>query len=264
MAGFAACTPETKPAEQIPAKTIGFHPNIVTGENNTEDNAILQEWINISISTLQSSTFETNLDRAAQRYPKVWVSRSRDAMPTANLRDVMHTDSPYQPALWWPETSVKLIGKTAVRLPDRSSHGFSGSRIATTGPKTETKGEIELGRVHFARYAQGDIVERSCAINTMAHEISHTLSNRKDVFWMHILDSGKDGNPPAGMFETSYLIGTIAQCSFLQDQNRIKSEGFFDCLLTFSDPVSGSRFRGRACDDFPDGKSITPAGRLNP
>jgi len=185
-------------------------------------------------------------------------------MPTSNLQDVLHTNDSYSPALWWPETSIRLMGEPATRLPDKTGHGFLGSRTASTGPMTEKTGEIELGRVHFARYTQGDIVERSCAINTMTHEISHTLSNREGEFWMHILDSGKDSNPPPGVFETSYLIGTIAQCSYLQDQNRIPEDAFFDCLLTFSDPVTRSRFRGRACDDFPDGKEITPAGRLTP
>ena len=261
-ASLTACAPETKPVEQPAVTTSGFNPHIVTGENSVAENEILQDWIDTSLSTLKSPTFETNLNRVAERYPQIWVSRARDVMPTSDLHNVLHTKNNYSPALWWPETSVLLIGEAATRLPNRTGHGFSGSRAASTGAMTETTGGIELGRVHFARYAQGDIVERSCAINTMAHEISHTLSNREDEFWMHILDSGKDSNPPAGVFETSYLIGTIAQCTFLQDAGRIEADDFFNCLLTFSDPITQSRFRSRACNDFPDDKPITPMGRL--
>jgi len=55
------------------------------------------------------------------------------------------------------------------------------SRDAGAGPFPENAspaltGEIALGRLHFARYTRGDAVEKSCALNTMTHEIGHTLS----------------------------------------------------------------------------------------
>ncbi|WP_427454545.1 hypothetical protein [Litorimonas sp. WD9-15] len=234
-----------------PPEISAFSPDIRLGAPNSPEAELLQNWIETTTSTLTSAPFENNLSRVAERYPQVWVSRTRDAMQTAELRDVLHADDSLFPSLWWPKTSVVLRGDETTDL-------------ARTGADTETKGEIEIGRMHYRRYTEGDMVERSCAINTLAHEISHTLSDRADEFWMHFLDTAARDNAPPNMYQASYLVGTVAQCTWLQEQERVAENEFFDCLLTFSDPSSGSRFRSRACNDFPNDKPVTPEGRLDP
>ena len=152
-----------------------------------------------------------------------------------------------------------LEGETAIRDADTSAHGFSGSRHASTGAgPDQVTGHIRLGRVHLARYKSDNLVERSCAINTMAHEISHTLSERKTEFRMHILDSGPENRPPDGIIEASYLIGSAAQCSYLEIHGRIRSDALLSCFQTFSDPTKASRFRSLACDDFSNQDLIRP------
>lgn len=229
----------------------GFSPNIRVDAPYDAESKLLKSWIETTTSTLTSAKFERNLLRVADRYPQVWVSRARDAIPTIQLRNVLHTNDNRVPSLWWPETFVVLRGDET-------------TDFARTGAKTDIIGEIEIGRLHYKRYTDGNFVERSCAINTLAHEISHTLSDRADKFWMHILDTGPRDEAPPNMYQASYLIGTVAQCTWLIEQERIGQDGFFDCLMTFSDPLLDSRFRSRACDDFPDDTPITPDRRIDP
>lgn len=248
-----------------PSKSI--HPNIVIGETAPEDVDALSQWIEEAIALLQSPKFEKNFIRAGSLYPDVYISKSQDIISTSLLLRRLKTDDPYLSALWWPQTFVVLNGETAVRSQNRRGFGFEAPRNAGAGPYPPNQigtatGEIELGRLHFARYTQGDVVEKSCAMNTMVHEISHTLSDRTDVFWMHILDTEDGVTPPRGVFEASYFVGIIAQCTYLEDAGRIDPSGFEACMRTFSDPASASRFRSMACDDFPTGTAITPENRI--
>lgn len=230
------------------------------------DAVTVNRWIEEAISVMQSPEFETNFQHASQIYPKLFVSQKEDLVPSDTVLARLRTQDRRKPNLWWPESFVTLTGTPATRSPDRQGFGFEASRKAGAGPMPgqDKIGRIELGRLHFARYTEGDVVEKSCALNTIVHEISHTLSDRPNQFWMHILDSEENVTAPRGHFEASYFIGAIAQCTYLESAGRITKAGFHDCLMTFSNPASGSRFKSLACDDFPDGKPITPQGRLIP
>ena len=266
--GLAACSNDAPTSPQIETVS-GINPDIVIGDIEQSDKAALSEWIVETIALLKSPAFEANFIRASKTYPDVYVSKTQDIIPSALLLTRLKTQDPSLTALWWPKTYVVLNGKTATRLEDRTGFGFDALRTAAAGPFPESEigtktGEIELGRLHFARFAHGDVVEKSCAINTMAHEIGHTLSEKPDRFWMHILDSEKGVTPPRSVFEASYFIGVIAQCTYLENVGRIAHSGFESCMLTFSDPSASSRFRSLACDDFPDAKPISSNGRLQP
>lgn len=247
-------------------KTIepGFSPKILVGENRPENRAALQSWIDESVALFTSTAFEANLAKVAQSYPKVYISGDRDVIPTDKLIDLLHLRDITAPNLWWPETYVILTDDPAGRfIPPASEFGFHLARNAGAGPNSrepfpQKTGEIELGHLHFARYTRGDQMERACAMNTMVHEISHSLSDKPDRFWMHILDTGDDDNAPDGTFEASYLLGTVAQCTWLEGEGRIEPESFMSCVLSFSDPDKDSRFLSSACDDYPDGTEVTP------
>ena len=269
---LAACSNEAPPS--VTATTSvksesGINPVIVVGAVDPSDRDALSAWISETVSLLKSPAFETNFKRASVIYPEIYVSKTQDIISSDLLLTRLKTQDPYLTALWWPKTYVVLSGETATRLEDRRGFGFDAPRNAGAGPYPENEiatptGEIALGRLHFARYVKGDVVEKSCAINTMAHEISHTLSDRPDRFWMHILDSQRHATPPRGVFEASYFIGSVAQCTYLETVERIEPSEFETCIRTFSDMSMSSRFRSIACDDFPGDKSISPTGRLSP
>lgn len=265
----ACAEPIATSTPQTAEKPVGIRPNIVPGDVAAADREALSAWISEAVALFQTEEFERNFVRASGLYPKVYVSQSQDIIPTTRLLQRLKTDDKYLSVLWWPKSYVGLSGETATRSRDRTGFGFDARRDAVAGPfpaqETGTRtGEIKLGRLHFARFTQGDVVEKSCAMNTMVHEISHTLSDREDIFWMHILDSQQGVTPPRGVFEASYFIGVVAQCTFLENQGRIERDNFDLCMKTFSDPETGSRFRSRACDDFPGDRPITPENRILP
>ena len=270
---LSACSRAVEPAyvspETSPVTETGINPNIVVGDVRPEDKAALEAWIAKAVTLFKSPEYETNFKRAAQIYPHVYVSKTQDIIPTSLLLTRLKTQDRYLTALWWPKSYVVLNGETATRSATRRGFGFDALRNAGAGPYPANEigtptGEIELGRLHFARYTQGDLVEKSCAMNTMVHEISHTLSDRPGIFWMHILDTEDNVTPPPGVFEASYFTGIVAQCTYLEKAGRITASGFQNCLTTFSDPASSSRFRSIACDDFPGDTPITPSNRISP
>ena len=264
-AGVSGCSPQVSEAEVSEAsKVTGIHPNIKAGDMSPEDAEAVSRWIAEATTLLQSPEFEDNFHRASTLYPELFVSQTEDLVPTATVMARLKTSDPKLPHLWWPQSFVSLTGDQATRSPDQTGFGFEASRIAGAGPimGNYEDGEIELGRLHLARYTRGDMVEKSCALNTMVHEISHTLSEKPNMFWMHILDSEEDVTPPRDVYEASYFIGTIAQCTYLQNAGRIDAAGFRACMMTFSDPAYGSRFKSKACDDFTGDTPITPQGRL--
>ena len=263
MLGFA-CQKSTPKALDTPntksqTSTPGFTLNILTEITDPKERDKVEAWVKETISILHSSDFDENLKSISAQYPDVWISRPHDIIPSKRLSDILNTNYLYLPSLWWPESFVTLEGQVPQKDPDMAGHGFLGSRHASTGlHANKINGHIRLGRVHLARYNSNNLVEKSCAINTMAHEISHTLSERKNAFWMLILDSGSENRPPLGVIEASYLIGSVAQCTYLQKENRILESDLHACFKTFSNPDSGSRFRSQACDDFPNQAPIWP------
>ena len=266
---FGCAEPSSDTTSEPPVETshlTGIQPNIKVGDVPPADMEIISSWVAEAVDVFQSPEFETNFRLASELYPELFVSRKEDLVPTLVVLDRLKTQDVRRSALLWPETFITLTDEPAARSSERTGYGFDGSRKATAGqmPGNPDVGQIELGRVHLARYRQGDTVEKSCALNTMVHEISHTLSEWDDKFWMHILDSEDKVTAPKGVFEASYFIGTIAQCTYLQKADRISNAGFHDCMMTFSDPKSDSRFKSLACDDFPDTKPVAPQGRLLP
>ena len=267
---LAACSQDIIEDTPIPPKiNRGLDPQIFAGDIPPAEKAAVSKWINEAVALLKSPAFETNFARASVHFPDVYVSKTEDIISSSLLMKRLKTQDPRNPDLWWPKTFVVLDGEAATRTQDRFGFGFEGSRKATAGPHPkepvpQKTGQIEIGRLHLARYTQGDVVEKSCALNTMVHEISHTLSEKPDRYWMHILDSQRGITPPRGIFEASYFIGIVAQCTYLEDVGRIDTADFETCLLTFSDPSLFSRFRSLACDDFPDTKPISPLGWLRP
>ena len=82
----------------------------------------------------------------------------------------------------------------------------------------------------LAFYTSGDVVKKSCAINSMAHEMSHLIGRRgasgfETVF--HDSAAGAQCKKPSNadaMSVASYLVGSVAQCIWLQRQGRLAKD----------------------------------------
>jgi hypothetical protein len=61
-------------------------------------------------------------------------------------------------------------------------------------------------------------LEKSCAINTAAHELTHTISETPGKVDFTIADGGYGGAAKKGQHFASYTVGSVAQCTWLQER----------------------------------------------
>lgn len=83
------------------------------------------------------------------------------------------------------------------------------------------------------QWASGSVVVQACAVNTLAHELTHTVADpgsTASLFtdsgaraWLHRWISG-----PADL--VSYGVGTLAECTYLEQMGDASRDAFEDCV----------------------------------
>lgn len=128
------------------------------------------------------------------------------------------------------------------------------------------RAEVVLGREVLSQWRAADAVERSCAVNTLAHEVAHTVSTSPLVFTNAFTDTRlgereipgrRDRSTPVA----SYLIGASAQCAWLQQQGRVarSAEAARACVHVF-----GTRGFNDRCRAFAQGETVRERPGLPP
>lgn len=103
-----------------------------------------------------------------------------------------------------------------------------------SGSATTRDGMVRLSTNARDYWRTGRPLGRSLAINTLAHELSHTLSSApagdiRTVFSDNGYSSGWLRRwPPL----VSYSIGSVAQCTYLEEQNALRGS-IADCLRRY-------------------------------
>lgn len=158
----------------------------------------------------------------------------------------------------------------AMNLQNPSADMRFNATPITLGEKTAFTGYDRLGwrmqvpQSTVLQWASEDVVERSCAINTVAHETSHTLVDINGA--IVIVDTGADAfsarrKGTAG----SYVMAGLAQCTWLQMQGRVTAEEVPACVATFYTvpvwPWERGKFADSRCDKYP---GDTPIGDVAP
>jgi len=117
------------------------------------------------------------------------------------------------------------------------AYSFYPARVTWTegegASSTGGDGIIRLSKLVHDNWRAGSTMRRSLAINSLAHELSHTLSSRRDMLSMVFVDRGFSfgwlrGRPPIA----SYTIGSVAQCTFLEEHGQM-AEGLSACLRRY-------------------------------
>jgi hypothetical protein len=201
------------------------------------DRADLQAWIDTVREVYRSQAFATNLRSLASDYGEVWLSPNLRYLSVAALADALTgTDASFR----YVPASVTLRGDADDNFASAGYAGLASDR--RTGLASMT-----LGRLHLGRYRSSDVVERSCAVNTMAHEASHTLTNTRPAF-IHAVEDTGNGAAPAGSTAplASYLIGATAQCTYLQQQGRVPADGLKACIAVFGT----NNYNSNRCSQF--------------
>ena len=127
------------------------------------------------------------------------------------------------------------------------------------GPGLGRYAEINLGRNAIERYRSPNLVMQSCAINVAAHEYAHTISTTPLGYGIAFTDTNQvrpqitDRQHP-GSPVASYLIGAVAQCTWLQLKGRIGASEVATCVDTFG----VNAFNWDRCNQFAADQPVGP------
>lgn len=259
----AGCTTTDLNANKLTnaVKSASFpEPQLHLRKVKDDERQTVERWLKDGIEMIQSDRFFDNLAQVSDAYSEVWVSQERGAATPSDITKLLKLSTQDISDVNWAKTSVNLQGKakranTGIGYNDRKRN-----TRATVG-KTGVGGKMTFGRVHLDRYINGDTVEKSCAMNTLTHEISHTLSETANKLDWVFIDEEGDTDRPGNMLKASYFIGVVAQCTYLQNVGRVAENDLDACMKTFADPELKFQFQTIACDEFPDQDAVTPAGR---
>jgi hypothetical protein len=149
-----------------------------------------------------------------------------------------------------------------VALVENTSGGLGA---AGEGAVSGRYSDILIEKVVLAAYARPDPVARSCAINVAAHEYAHTIVLTPMGFGNAFTDTRAGeaaipGRRESGTPVASYLIGAVAQCTWLARQGRIGRDDVAACVQVFG----VGAFNWRRCGQFADGGPVAEKAGLAP
>lgn len=228
------------------ANDINFYPSphitidpAITGT----DRSALEEILAASLSSLSSKDFLTNAAQIDSAYPTVYL-HGQSAMKASDAARLLQE-----------KPTVGGFMATEIRIvPSRRGAGVD-LNAAGNGLV------MEINRLPLDNWAAQSRVQKSCAINTVAHEISHTLS-RSATSWASVFVDSETGNSTLAESRRkgttgSYVMGNLAQCSHLRTIGRIPGDQVVSCVPVwyFYSPVTPtssetSGFANLRCTNF--------------
>jgi hypothetical protein len=203
---------------------------VIDGVTSETERKALSAWWSEAHRVLATPKFESNLASLGATYPKIYLRTDNGAKLYGTVHDlkaiVRRTAANHR----FIRTPLAAYGYAGFQLEqeDGANNAFTG--YTGYSDNGEPQGSMTLGRKHLARWLSKDDVQRSCAINTLAHEISHTISTDAKYYNYALMDE----DPSAETVVGSYLIGSVAQCTWLQERGALSEVGFPACIQTFA------------------------------
>lgn len=207
--------------------------------------ASAQSLVSEAQRTLQSDRFRENLLSLSTEYTQIFAGTTEKGNPEASvlidvpkLAEIISGTPPYRYAY----SPVK---------PRGSWHHYVPTDVQMVDGEI---GELRLARGHLWNWQNPSHVTRSCAINTVAHEMTHLISNDVNAMndWTQPLRDWGAGNLDPKPHVASYLAGAVAQCTWLQESGYSPSVDLRKCVKVF-----GSRaFNSGRCSQFPNGTAV--------
>ena len=202
-------------------------------------------------ATLRSSAFRANLEALQDRYPVIYARPSEqeaDPKRVAAIIALEPTGSRFAPA------QAMIVDDNGEAL------GMAGE-----GGATGRYSDVLITRGVLRAFAADDVVARSCAINVAAHEYAHTISLTPMGYRVAFADTNEQQreipnrrNP--GTPVASYLIGAVAQCTWLETKGRIAREDVPACVEVFG----AASFNWSRCRQFAGGEPVALRPGLAP
>jgi hypothetical protein len=206
-------------------------------------------WIDEVTALLRSDALASNLKVLDATYGKVELTTGKTVTKPSELTQLLRLQATAYPQLAYRPAVVVLTG-SGVPDPSRDS-GFGNTENASASVMPVNYRNpvlrMAIGRVHLDRYLHGNQVERSCAINTMAHEITHTLTDKPGPPFIYFFT---DDAPPGSTAVATLLVGAVAQCTFLRNAGRIATDAqLTSCVAKFG---TVQPFKSNSCNDYTD------------
>ncbi|MDP3748300.1 MAG: hypothetical protein Q8Q88_14770 [Phenylobacterium sp.] len=220
----------------------------IEGAESEAERALLNQLADEASTILRSAEFRANLLALEAEYPEVFMRRGE---PDVVLEQVARIVGGASGASRYTPVTITLVGRSGPEDQDYQWAG-AGAPLMPGQPAS-----IDLGRGILKEFEGADIVERSCAVNTMAHELAHTISLSPYLFKMAFDDTKGNEDAIAGRSNHrtavgSYLIGSVAQCTWLQQKGRMPAWRVPGCVQVF-----GARaFNNFRCTKFASDKPI--------
>jgi len=197
---------------------------------------------------LHSRQFHENLLSLRDRYPVIYAKPDDQAANIDKLARITALEGPI--ARFAP---ADVVGGDDRADPTRDTAN------AGEGQGLGRYSQITIGRNVLDQYRSSNIVAQSCAVNVASHEYAHTISTTPMGFGIAFTDT-TDREPQIrnrqypGTPVASYLIGAVAQCTWLQLKGRIGQSEVPMCVETFG----VTSFNWQRCNRFAADQPVGP------
>ena len=223
----------------------------IVGTESQAETTELTRLLEDAHSTLRSPEFRDNLLALSDRYPAVYARNSEQAATIPRIASIVSL-----------EPSGARFAPADVELVENTSGGLGA---AGEGAVSGRYSDILIEKIVLAAYGRSDPVARSCAINVAAHEYAHTIVLTPMGFGNAFTDTklGQGAIPNRrtnGTPVASYLIGTVAQCTWLAKQGRIGRDDVRACVEVFG----VAAFNWDRCGAFAEGGPVATRPGLPP
>jgi len=233
----------------IELRSISAPPRFrVYGASETEA-ANADAGLGVAYEVLCSAEFLRNFRSLEPTFPTVYASRDIGEISLSQLSDAIARG-----CLGRGFSRSRIVVEDPTNPDDKGSWYAGAGKFGQLG----IGAQINFGPRIFGQFESRDPVERSCAVNTMAHELSHTLSRYPIIFVPLLTDTrGSEVSTGRPMSRASvpiatYLIGSTAQCTYLARNGRIAPSRVQSCVEVFG----VAAFNDMRCGSFGGLKAV--------
>jgi len=215
------------------------------------ERAVAMSLLQEGYAVLRSPALRENLEALQNRYPTIYARRAAQDLDARAVAAIISLEPP----------GSRFAPAQAMIVDDNGAALGAAGEGGTTGRYSD----LLITRSVLRAFESDDPVMRSCAINVAAHEYAHTISLTPMGYRVAFTDTGESERRIAdrrhpGTPVASYLIGSVAQCSWLERQGRIGRADIPGCVETFG----VAAFNWKRCGQFAGGEPVTPRPDLAP
>lgn len=231
-----------EPKNAIAPDNWSFAPGLYVDPSvAAKDREDLDALIRASADVLASSQFMSGAVALEASYPAIYLNDSNRSKSPVYAAGILQGSSP--------------------GLAFRGMPVIVGDGALTGYNRSERRWRMRIPPSSLNQWRSADPVMKSCAVNTVAHEMTHTLLDRQSSRMAFIDGASSAGASRRNGTTGSYVMGQLAQCTWLAQRGRIGAGDVPSCVPVFFAkpgflPWDVGKFSVGRCDDFADGRPV--------